>query len=43
MLLGPIIGGFLGESASFRWVFALVAILTAIIVCDQTFPWNPRP
>jgi MFS family permease len=29
--LGPIVGGFLGEAAGFRWVFGLVAIITAML------------
>jgi MFS family permease len=29
--LGPIIGGFLGESGGWRWVAALIAIFTAVL------------
>jgi multidrug resistance protein len=29
--LGPIIGGFLGEASNFRWVLALIAILTGAL------------
>jgi MFS family permease len=29
--IGPIIGGFLGEAAGFRWVFALLALISALL------------
>jgi MFS family permease len=39
--LGPIISGFLGEATNFRWVFALVAILTAVLTAIGIL-WIPE-
>jgi MFS family permease len=42
---GPIVGGFLGEAAGFRWVFGLVAILSLLltIIGALTLPETYAP
>ncbi|KAJ9096132.1 hypothetical protein QFC20_006507 [Naganishia adeliensis] len=39
--LGPICGGFLGETAGWRWVVALLAILSALMTLIGA-PWLPE-